>query len=254
MSSTPPPKLAAIIPAAGTGSRYRSSGSGGSDIPKIFELLVGGDSLDKSSVRTVFQCALASVLSSSLVSECVIPTRKELVSELERQAKAVCEEYGVPFRIVLGGASRQESVYLALSQISEDFQYVLVHDAARPCCSLSSVRLVIEAALRPGVEAAILGVPARDTLKRVNGNGQVQETVEREGVYCVQTPQVFSRELLFRAHESARAEDFFGTDDSSLFERLGERVLVVDGESSNIKLTENFDLQLLRTFLNQGLS
>src|SRR5262249_15110845 len=148
--------------------------------------------------------------------------------------------------VVAGGAERQESVWRALQAVSERTRWVVVHDAVRPFVTGDLVASVLAAARRYG--AAACGLPVRGTGKRVRGE-VVEATLDREGLWLIQTPQAFSRVLLAEAHEKARRDGFLGTDDAMLVERLGEPVRVVPGRLDNIKLTTRDDLGLARLWL-----
>jgi 2-C-methyl-D-erythritol 4-phosphate cytidylyltransferase len=145
--------------------------------------------------------------------------------------------------VVAGGAERQESVWRALQAVPERTRWVLVHDAVRPFITRELIGRVLAAARRHG--AAICALPVRETVKRVEGH-TVAATLDREGLWLVQTPQVFRRTLLWEAHEKARRDGFVGTDDAVLVERAGGRVDVVLGLRGNIKLTTPEDLGLAR--------
>nr|BCX00810.1 MAG: 2-C-methyl-D-erythritol 4-phosphate cytidylyltransferase [Bacteroidota bacterium] len=134
-----------------------------------------------------------------------------------------------------GGRTRQESVWNALSALSEEIEWVLVHDAVRPFLPSALIDAVLEA--RHLAEAVVPVVPVVDTLKRVDAEGWVLETIDRRTVQAVQTPQVFRRSVLLRAHEQARSMGLEGTDDASLVEALGVRVRTVPGAPENRKLT-----------------
>ncbi len=149
-------------------------------------------------------------------------------------------------RVVVGGPERQDSVFEGLKTI-EEAGLVLVHDAVRPCLRPALIDRLIHAAAESG--AAILGVPARDTVKEVDGEGRVIRTLDRHALWHVQTPQAFRTTTLRRAFERARAERFYGTDESVLVERLGETVRVVEGDHLNIKITAPEDLILVERIL-----
>jgi 2-C-methyl-D-erythritol 4-phosphate cytidylyltransferase len=150
---------------------------------------------------------------------------------------------------VLGGKERQQSVYNALASLEGKTDMVLIHDGARPLCPVELIRSV--AITAKGQGAAILGVPSRSTLKTVVSNGSVvvKGTVPRETVWEAQTPQVFSFEILKAAHERALKDNYSGTDDSSLVERLGHVVQVVEGSTKNIKITTKEDLEQVQVLV-----
>ena len=151
---------------------------------------------------------------------------------------------------VLGGAARSDSVRRALAAAGED-EIVLVHDAARPLLSSALAAAVVAAlAADPDADAAIAAVPVTDTVKRVGEDGAVSETLERSSLWAVQTPQVFRRPALEAAlavgeHELARA-----TDDASLIERAGGRVIIVAASDENLKVTTPLDLRVAEMLLD----
>lgn len=163
-------------------------------------------------------------------------------TEIER------EHFSKPVRLVLGGASRQETVALALRQAPAATKIVVVHDAVRPFVSPDMIRHVVEAARKCG--AAILGIPSVDTVKQVERQ-TILGTLPRERIVLAQTPQAFRFEILKEAFERALADGYEGTDESSLVERLGYTVEVLMGSDRNIKITKPSDLPLARLFSAQ---
>ena len=149
-------------------------------------------------------------------------------------------------RTAIGGATRSASVRAGLVRVPETADVVVVHDAARPLASRRLFAAVIDA-IAGGADAAVPGLPVVDTLKRVDDH-HVVETVSREGLVAVQTPQAFRAEALRAAH-AGNGND---TDDAALVEAGGGKVVVVDGERRNLKLTGADDLELARTLL-EGL-
>jgi len=161
--------------------------------------------------------------------------------------RALLERYRIPrlLDVVPGGRERQESVWLALQAVPPSVSLVVVHDAVRPFITPLLVRRVIREARRHG--AATCGLPVVETVKQVR-DGRVETTVEREGLWLVQTPQAFHRSLLWEAHEKARSDGFRGTDDSVLVERLGVPVRMVIGLPETFKITTPADLARARAF------
>jgi 2-C-methyl-D-erythritol 4-phosphate cytidylyltransferase len=148
-------------------------------------------------------------------------------------------------QVVAGGPHRQDSVRLALQALGESGRpgdLVLVHDAVRPFITVDMVERVIAAAAKS--DAAIVAIPMRDTVKAVDEQGCVQETVDRRRLWLAQTPQVFRRGLLQEAHRKAQLEGFHATDDAQLLEWLGYRVAIVEGSSENIKITRPEDVAI----------
>lgn len=150
-------------------------------------------------------------------------------------------------RIVNGGTERQHSIYNALKTVHSD-GIILVHDAARPFIQKEHIHRLTVAAIETG--AAIIGVPAKDTMKKIDA-GVVSETVERSSLWAVQTPQAFRASILRNAYEKAEEENYVGTDDSSLVERLGYSVTIVEGDYDNIKLTTPEDLYFAEAILKK---
>jgi 2-C-methyl-D-erythritol 4-phosphate cytidylyltransferase len=150
-------------------------------------------------------------------------------------------------QVTLGGKERQESVFAGVKSLNPAIRRVAVHDGARPLLTLEDLnRFFTES---EEYSAAIMAIPLKDTIKRVNENGQVLETPPRESLRAVQTPQIFDRELLEAAHRQCAAEGFLGTDDASLVEWLGQPVHTLNGTSENIKITTPEDLWLAESIL-----
>jgi 2-C-methyl-D-erythritol 4-phosphate cytidylyltransferase len=153
--------------------------------------------------------------------------------------------------VLAGGPSRQESVWRGLEAVPAGPRWIVVHDGVRPFITGDLVERLLAAARRWG--AATCGLQVRETVKRVT-DGMVQSTVDREGLWLVQTPQAFSRDLLCEAHEKARRDGFTGTDDAMLVERLGARVAMVPGLPHNVKITTPEDLRIARLWLDRTAS
>ncbi|WP_449538455.1 2-C-methyl-D-erythritol 4-phosphate cytidylyltransferase [Ferdinandcohnia sp. Marseille-Q9671] len=148
--------------------------------------------------------------------------------------------------LVHGGSERQYSVYNGLMEVSHT-DIVLVHDGARPFVKQELVHELVKAASNKG--AAVLAVPVKDTIKRATDDLYVDETVERSSLWAIQTPQAFHVSVLKEAHDRARNENFLGTDEASLVERLSKQVYIVKGDYLNIKLTTPDDLVFAEAIL-----
>jgi 2-C-methyl-D-erythritol 4-phosphate cytidylyltransferase len=142
--------------------------------------------------------------------------------------------------IIPGGEERQDSVLAGLLALDQETEWVAVHDGVRPLITPQTISDVLKVAFAKG--AAIVGVPAKDTIKVVNPDLTVQTTPARASLWHVQTPQVFRRELLLKAYHQAAEVGWRGTDDASLVEKLGEPVSLVQGEYTNLKITTPEDL------------
>jgi 2-C-methyl-D-erythritol 4-phosphate cytidylyltransferase len=225
------PQLIALVPAAGAGRRFQG------DEPKLWAGVVE---------RPVLTWTLERLLAAA-VDRIVVAVPGDRVDA----ARSAFGPLSASLRFVSGGNTRQESVALALAADSgDDDDLILVHDGARPAVSTEDIRRTVEAADLSG--AAILGRPETDTLKRVRGEAVV-ETVPRGDLFRAETPQVFRRTLLQRAHEQAASDGFQGTDESSLVERMpGSRVRIVMATGPNPKLTRVADLEVLEFLLRQA--
>ncbi len=142
----------------------------------------------------------------------------------------------------VGGRHRGESVANGLEDLPRECEIVVIHDAARPLVSSDTVARVIEEA-RQG-NGAVAALPVADTLKRVDSNGKIVETVDRFGIWRAQTPQAFPRQVIERAHREAREADRVATDDAALCEQIGLSVVVVRGSERAVKITEENDFAL----------
>ena len=149
--------------------------------------------------------------------------------------------------LVAGGARRQDSVYNGLQQIDANCRIVLIHDGVRPFVKNDQLVASINGARQFG--ACILGVPAYDTLKRVDSSENIVGTLSRDAVWLAQTPQTFRYDLIRKAYDQARTDRYIGTDDASLVERLGEPVKIIRGSRSNIKITNKEDLKIAQSLI-----
>ena len=229
--------IAAIVPAAGLGTRM------GHETPKQF-LDLDGEPLVNLSLRRVAACPL--------ITHIIVATRPEEIVRLEARIRQ--ENFTQPVRVVKGGDTRQASVAQALQQVPEDTELVVVHDAVRPFVTVEQITRVIEEARR--CKAAILGIPAMDTVKEVKRASLPEDvalitaTVPRERVVLAQTPQVFETRLLKEAFAGAEEDGVNASDEAGLVERLGHEVHVVHGSERNIKITRPADMELARFYLH----
>lgn len=231
-------RIAAILPAAGLGTRM------GADTPKQF-LELDGTPIVIHSVRRIASCPL--------VTDIIVATRGDVVESLEQRLRD--ESFMQSVRVVRGGDSRQDSVALALKEIPNDTEIVLVHDAVRPFVTREQISRVIEEARR--CQAAILGIPAMDTVKEVKRASLPEDvalitaTIPRERVVLAQTPQAFSTKLIKEAFARAQSDGVNASDEAGLVERMGHDVHVVLGSERNIKITKPADMNLALFYLEQ---
>jgi 2-C-methyl-D-erythritol 4-phosphate cytidylyltransferase len=217
----------ALIAAAGSGERL------GIDRPKAFAVL-GGRPLLAESLDRLDRCVLVDAIVVAAPPEWEEPSIL-LAEELAASKVVAC---------VSGGATRAESVAIALAEVPDEALVVLVHDAARPLVDDAVVERLL-APLGAGYDGAVPVLPVADTLKRIR-DGAVAETVDREDLVIAQTPQAFLAPTLRRAF----AGDLVGaTDCASVVERAGGRVAVVDGDPRLLKVTTPDDLALVESWL-----
>lgn len=218
----------AIVPAGGHGSRM------GAPRPKQY-LRLGSAPILVATLRALARVRALRGIVLAVPEAHVTATRRLLARA--RVPKIL--------DVVAGGADRQESVWRGLQRVPEDAEIVVVHDAVRPFITAGLVERVCAAAAGG---AATCGMPVRETVKRV-AEGAVAATVPREGLWLTQTPQAFTRALLWEAHDKARREGFAGTDDAVLVERLGMPVAMVPGLAQNLKITTPEDLRAARAWV-----
>jgi len=231
-------RIAAILPAAGLGTRM------GADTPKQF-LELDGVPIVILSLRRIASC--------DEITDIIVATRADEVAKLQDRIRR--EKFKQKVQVVRGGNSRQDSVAKALEQVPDDVEIVLVHDAVRPFVAREQVSRVIEEARK--CKAAILGIPAMDTIKEVKRASLPEDvalitaTIPRERVVLAQTPQAFATKLLKEAFARAQADAAGASDEAGLVERLGYDVHVVHGSERNIKITKPADMELARFYLER---
>ncbi|WYJ96737.1 2-C-methyl-D-erythritol 4-phosphate cytidylyltransferase [Enterococcus sp. DIV0212c] len=214
-----------ILLAAGQGKRMRASRN------KILLHLIG---------KPVISYSLNTFLNDPACRHIILVTQEDEQDLLAVMIKKEAKKKKCPITIVSGGTERQYSVYNGLNALLNQENIVMVHDGARPFVTLSQLKLLHRKVQE--TRAAILGVPVKDTIKRVI-DGIVQETVPRETLWQIQTPQAFYGEDLLAVHECAQQDNYLGTDDASLIEKYSNLpVSMVLGSYENIKLTTPEDM------------
>lgn len=239
------PKIAAVIVAAGMGSRMNAR------INKQYLRL--GD-------KTILGRTLEAFEACGAIEEIVVAVN-ENEHELCRQEVLAPGDFR-KVRLTTGGETRQASVYQGLLALSADVDLVLIHDGARPLIDQDTLQRCITETMKHG--ATVVAVPVKNTIKTGDGSGLVGETLDRSVLYEVQTPQSFALPLILEAHRQAAEEGFEATDDSMLVEHIGQPVHIVAGRYQNVKITTPEDLVTtwalmdsaenghnLRGFLNQ---
>jgi len=167
--------------------------------------------------------------------------------EFRADFERVCAEHAAPCRVLAGGAERQDSVRLGLEALPADAAIVAIHDAAR--CLLQPAPALAAIAAARDCGAATVAVPVVDTILQGDADGYLDSTPDRRLLWACQTPQVFQRGVILDAHQRAEAEGHLGTDDASLVRRAGGSVKLIEGDSSNIKITRPADLRMAEALL-----
>ena len=224
-------KVGAIIAAAGFGRRMKA------DRPKQLLALNGIPII----IHTIRKFDI-----SRVIDYIIVTAPRESVIEVSELVKSA--EFQKPVIVVQGGERRQDSVASGLNHLQPGTDIVAVHDGVRPFVSTEDIENAVRQAERTG--AAVLAVPIVDTVKQVEKD-IIDSTLTREHLVLAQTPQVFRTEILKQAFDRATKDEYYGTDESSLVERLGHPVAIVRGSERNIKITRPSDLSLARAFLEE---
>lgn len=224
------PFVSAVILAAGKGKRMQAGSN------KVF-FEIGASPVLAHTIRAFEE--------APLVREIILVTGEEDMVSAEHLVK----DFGFQKvkKIVRGGAERQESSAIGISHLSEEAEVVLIHDGARPFVLPEEIERVAHKAKEMG--AAVLGAPLRHTVKRVNENQVISETLDRQSLWTAFTPQGFLVPLIQEAAQYAKERGLFATDDASLVELMGRPVEMVSGSEMNIKITLPEDLQLAECIL-----
>jgi 2-C-methyl-D-erythritol 4-phosphate cytidylyltransferase len=224
----------ALVPAAGSGRRM------GADVPKQYLPLSGLPVLAHTLIRLAGFPGLRGIVVGLAPDDPYWP-----------QVEAQVANLPVPLHVCEGGAERADTVINALRHLRAEADagdWVLVHDAARPCVRHEDIHKLIEAAA-DGEDGAILALPVSDTIKRCDPLGWIESTVDRSTLWRALTPQLFPMEPLLEALEAAQADGVVVTDEAMAIERSGRRPRCVPAHADNIKITYNEDLALADFYL-----
>lgn len=227
-------KIAAVIVAGGSGKRM------GTSVKKQYI---------KLDQKEILAHTIEAFETFEEVDEIVVVVGKDDINNVNNE---IILKYGYTKvkKIVSGGTERQDSVYNGLLAVSDDVEYVMIHDGARPFVTKN----VLERAVAKTIEtkATIVAVPVKDTIKQINNlTGAVEATPKREILWAVQTPQSFNKQLLLDAYAYAKEKKLQVTDDSMIIEAYGHNVYVVEGDYTNIKITTSDDLMLGKSIIEE---
>ncbi|HVF72481.1 MAG TPA: 2-C-methyl-D-erythritol 4-phosphate cytidylyltransferase [Chthoniobacterales bacterium] len=222
--------LSAIIVAAGSSQRM--------GFDKLFALL---------GERPVLAHTISAFEAADCVSEIILVGRGERRDELDEFVRE--NRFRKVLHVIAGGEQRQDSVRCGLERLAASARYVAVHDGARPLITPKQVERVFAAAQEQG--AAALAEPVTDTIKRANGDRIVTESVSRDGLFAMQTPQIFERSLLTAAYAGVEAKKLSVTDEVSAVELHGAKVVLVPNDDWNVKITYPRDLLLAQSALSR---
>jgi len=227
------PAFSLIVPAAGRGERMKS------EVAKPYMML--GSS-------TVLEQTLNCFIGFSGLKQVIVSTSEKYHHQTEDLLDRLFPN--LETKVVQGGEVRQQSIYNALQHVDPNSVLVAVHDAVRPFIAKNLIQKCLMQALRN--KAAIIAVPVKDTIKRVNSELEIIETPKRSDLWQAQTPQIFERSLLIRAYEQANSANKMGTDDASLVEAAGGAVKVVKGSFDNFKLTYPLDFRIAELLIKKS--
>lgn len=225
--------VTALIPAAGMGKRM------GQAVAKQFLPL--GDRPMLAHTLMVFQ-------RTGVIDEIIPILSKE---DMENCLRDVIERYHITKvkTLVVGGKERQDSVYNGLMKLEDEKGVVVIHDGVRPFVTPEMIEESVEMAKKG--ECIAVGVPLKDTVKEVGKDGMVKNTLDRNSLWAIQTPQTFPVKVLKRVYAESYKHHFYGTDDATLVERTGTKVRVIMGSYENIKITTPEDLLLAEEILKR---
>ncbi|GAA0103230.1 2-C-methyl-D-erythritol 4-phosphate cytidylyltransferase [Paraclostridium bifermentans] len=213
-----------VIVAAGTGSRMKK------DINKQFIKLKN---------KEIVAHTIEKFYNSENIDDIVVVIRED---EEEYFNKNIKEKYGFTnIKVAHGGNERQDSVFNGIKMLKKECEVILIHDGARPFVTDDIIKRSINKANEHN--AIVVGVKVKDTIKVVSDNGNIIDTPNRSYLWAVQTPQVFKYDIITKAYEDAYNNNYYGTDDAMLVERIGYNVKIIEGSYNNIKITTQEDLE-----------
>jgi 2-C-methyl-D-erythritol 4-phosphate cytidylyltransferase len=233
-SANPKNQVIAVIPAAGSGTRM------GSKKAKQFIDLCG---------KPLLAVTLNRFQECDLVDSIVVAVSG---SDVDYCLGEIVYKYKLNkvLKVIAGGKRRQDSVRKGVEAVANSCKWVLIHDGVRPLVSGTLISRVIEAARNS--RAVITGLPVKESVKEVNGQGGVLRSVDRSNLWLVQTPQIFRYEDIYQAHQDAIKYDWQeATDDAFLIEKMGVPITMIEGQEENIKITTPKDLKIAQSLISK---
>ncbi len=223
--------VTAVILVAGNSTRY------GQNRNKNFELI---------NKKTVMFYSLKAFHENAYIDNLIIGAKQEEIPKIKELIQK--EKISKPIQIAIGGKSRQETVYHCIQKTEADM--VIIHDGARPAIKQDYINQCIESMKE--YKGATVGVLSKDTIKITDENNIVIQTTKRSNTWIVQTPQCFERKILLEMHEKYKQEEV--TDDCMLLEKQNEKIKMIQGDYTNIKITTFEDIEVMREFMNKLLA
>ena len=224
-------KVTSVILVAGNSTRY------GQNRNKNFEMI---------NEKTVMSYSLKAFDENDYVDDIIIGAKKEEIPIIEEILQK--EQPKKPIHIVLGGSTRQETVYNCIQSTNSDI--VIIHDGARPSIKQEYIRKCIESMKE--YKGVTIGVRSKDTIKITDENGIVIQSTQRSNTWIIQTPQCFDRKTLLEMHQKYKDEEV--TDDCMLLEKGNHSVKILEGDYTNIKITTYEDIDIIRKFMGKELA
>lgn len=223
--------VTAVILVAGNSTRY------GQNRNKNFEMIHG---------KTVITYSLDAFHQNNYIDHIIIGAKKEEIPIIKEIIQK--EEFNKPINIVIGGNSRQETVYHCIQETDADI--VIIHDGARPAIKQEYINQCIES--MEEFKGATIGVPSKDTIKITDDHNVVIQSTQRSNTWIIQTPQCFNRKVLLDMHEKYKHDKV--TDDCMLLEKNKDKVKILEGDYTNMKITTYEDLKVMKEFIHKSLA
>ena len=227
-------RITLIVPCGGTGERT------GLEIPKQYLEIEG---------RTILNWTLSQFEDIESIQQLIISADNDYMEQIE---SSIPEKFKNKYQIVKEGTSRFKSIFNTISEIKEDSEFVMIHDAVRPYTTTELIDRLIQAAIK--YRSAVPYLNPTDTIKRIDperDENYVLETLDREILAAVQTPQIFERKIFVKAYKYANKNQFKGTDDSSILEYSNIFPKLIIGDVQNTKITTKNDIEIAKFLLKK---